>query len=65
MARVCIFYTIIYKFDYNQEFNLVISLLINKYTKISFYYAILPLSLAVCLRVKSSEEFLLNVKEIV
>lgn len=47
-----------------QEFYLVVLLLIDKNTQISFYCAILPIGLAGCLQIKSSRKLLLNIKEI-
>lgn len=62
-AGICILDIITHKFCYRWEPCLVMLLLIDKSTKISFYYDILPFSLALRLRMKYSSKFLLNFKE--
>ena len=58
-------YVIINKFFYRYEFCLIVLFIINKDFEISFYYAVLLLSLVISLKVKNSRRFLLNAQEIV
>ena len=51
-----VFYVIISKFRHEQELCPVVLFVINKSYKVSFHYAILPLSLAVGLRVEGGRE---------
>ena len=64
MANTCIFGIIISKLGYRQECNLIILLEIDKSLKISFYNTVLPLCLAICLRVKRGKEFPLNAEKV-
>ena len=64
MFDASIFGVVVYKFYFEKKPCPIILLKVDKSLKIGFYYTILPLSLAVCLQVKSAEEFLLDAKEI-
>lgn len=46
-----IFYIVIYKFYYRQEPNLIILLLIHKYSEIAFNNAFVLFSIAICLSI--------------
>ena len=59
-----IFRVIKSKFRYRQELCLVILFVINKSSKISFYYAVLPHSLAFGLRIESNKEPPFDAQEI-
>ena len=63
--RVYYFDIIISKFYYKKELYLFILSKINKSLKISFYCTIWLFSLAIYLKIKDSEKFLLNSKEII
>lgn len=63
MPGASAFYMIISKFSYWQDPSLVILLIINKNTKISFYNTVLSFDLAISLRIKSHKESLLNFQE--
>lgn len=65
MASIRIYYVIVHKFGHKQEPCPIILLQIDEYTKISLYYTVLSLSLAICLWIKCSEELLLNIKKVV
>ena len=65
MTNASIFCIIISKFSYKKESSLIILFVIDKNLEIDLYYTILPWSLAINLKVKSSEEFLLYLKKVV
>ena len=65
IPRTGMFCNIISKFHYAQEPHPVVLFVINKGSKVSFYGAVLPLSLAVRLRVEGSREPLFNAQEVV
>lgn len=60
----CILSIVLCKFHHEQEFYLIVLLLIDKYVKISFYYHIFLLSLAVCLRIKDNGKYLHNTAKV-
>ncbi len=64
MTGAGIFRIIISKFSHKKELNLIILFIIDKNLETGLYYMVLPLSLAINLGVKSSKEFLLNLKEV-
>lgn len=53
VANTHIFNVIVYKFHYMQIPGSIILLLVNESVEIGFYYTILPLNLAICLKMKS------------
>ena len=65
MANASILCIVISKLRYEKKLYSIILLEINKSLEVGFYYTILPLSLTIYLQIKSSKEFLLNVKEII
>lgn len=60
IASSCIFGSVIDKFNYRNKPSLIILLAIDKSFEIDFYYIVLPLSLAISLRIKSSKKLLLD-----
>lgn len=62
---ISIFIVVISKLGYWQEFYSVVLLKINKDLKIRFNCAFLLFCLTICLKLESSEKFLLNIKKIV
>ena len=64
MAGAAIFGIVASKFRYEKKPCPIILLKVDKGLEISFYYIILPLSLAVRLEVESGGESLLDAKEI-
>ena len=56
-----IFYIIISKFYYSYELCLVFLFMINKNSKLSFYYTVLLLGLAIDLRIKSDKKYIFNI----
>lgn len=60
VASGCIFDNIIDKFSHRNKPSLIILLAINKNFEIDFYYIVLPLSLAIDLRIKSNRKLLLD-----
>lgn len=64
ITSICTLSIIIHKFCYRQELCVIVLFSIDKGTKISFYYAILFLSLAIYLRIKYSKKLLLNTKKV-
>lgn len=64
MASICIFGIAVCKFCRRQEFCLVILLFVDKCLEIGFYCAVLPLILAIYLRLKGGREVLIDVEEI-
>lgn len=52
MASIYVFYIIIGKFNYKQEFNLVLFLIIDKHLEIDFYNTIQLYILAINLQIK-------------
>lgn len=60
-----IFGILVCKFSLEQDFCILVLLLINKNSKISFYYDILILSLAIYLRIKSKPKLLFYAKKII
>lgn len=64
IVEVCIFDIIISKLIYKQELNLIVLFFMEKSIKISLYYAILFLILAVHLQIENNRKFLLNIKKI-
>ena len=64
MAGISIFNIIIGKFRYKKKLCLVILFQIDKNSKVSFYYTILPFDLTVCLWVKGGKQFPFDPKEI-
>lgn len=65
MTNIFIFGIIINKLGYKQKSSSIILFLINKNTKISFCYTVLPLSLIVYLWIKYSKKLLFNIKKVV
>ena len=65
MVNTNIFGIIINKFYYKKKLYLIILFKVNKYLKISFYYTILSLDLAIYLWLKDDKRFLFNIKKIV
>ena len=65
MAGIGIFGVVIGELCHGKKLCPIILLEIDKNIEVSFYCTILPLHLAVRLRVEGGEEFLLNAKEIV
>lgn len=61
---ICIFFIIIYKFDYWKKFYSIILLKIDKILEICFYYTIFSLYLIINLLVKSYKESLFNLQKI-
>ena len=53
-AGTGIFGIIISKLCYRNKLYLIILFKVNKNSKLSFYYIVLPLNLAICLRIKSN-----------
>ena len=64
VAGACILGVVISKLSYWQEPCPIILLKIDKDSKISFHCAVLPLRLAVCLRVKGNGEPPLDAKKV-
>lgn len=64
IAGASIFRIIIGKSNHWKDLCLVVLLEIDKSTEVSFYYIVLPLSLAVSLRVKGCKTSLFNSKEV-
>lgn len=65
MFDACILGIIISKLNYCYKPSLFILLKVDKTSKISFYSAVLPLSLTISLRIESSGEVTLNAKNII
>lgn len=65
MTNTSLFYIIIRKFGYYKKFYLVILRIIDKSSKIDFYYIIFLLGLSVCLWVEGVGKFLLDTKKII
>lgn len=65
MAGTCVFRIIIPKLGYRQEFYLIILFIIDKNLKVSLHNAILPLYLAVFLKIKNNGELPFDAKEII
>ena len=55
---------VVSKFRHKKKLCLIILLKVDKSLEINFYYIVLPLSLAVHLRVEGDKKSLLNAKEI-
>lgn len=64
MASIHIFCIPICKFCYAQKFFSVILLPINKNPEIDIHDAILPLGLAVCLRIKDSRQLSFDIEKV-
>ena len=60
-----VFCVIINKFCHGSQPCLIVLFVINEGFKVSFYYAVLPLSLAVNLRIEDSREPPFNAQEVV
>lgn len=54
MTNASIFRIIIYKFDHQKLLSLIFLLIIDKNTKVSLYAVILPLNLAINMRIESN-----------
>ncbi len=63
-ANACIFCIAVSKFSYWKNLNPIILLVIDKSSEINYYCTLLPLSLAINLRIKSDKELLLNFQEV-
>lgn len=64
MAGAHIIYIIISKLSYQQESSLIVGLKINKNLEINFYYTVLPIYLAISLKIEDNWEPLLNNKKV-
>ncbi len=64
MAGAQILGVVVGKLSYQKEFSPMILFIINKGSEVSFYCTIIPLGLAINLRVESCRKPLLNHKEI-
>ena len=64
MVGASILGVVISKLRYKKKPCLIILLKVDKSLEVNFHHTILPLSLAVCLRLKSNEKSPLNAKEI-
>ncbi len=60
MANVYIFYSVVGEFSYWKKSSLIILLIIDKNSKISFYYTVLFFSLAINLKIIGGKKFLLD-----
>ena len=65
IASAGIFGIVVGKLHNEKKLCLIILLEVNKSSEIGFYHIILLFNLAVCLWVKSNEEFLFDVEEII
>ena len=65
ISSASVYCIIICKFGSKLKLSLVILFVIDKDFKISFFYIILPLSLAISPRLQSNERFQLNTKKII
>lgn len=65
MTGIDIFRIIVSKFSYRKELGQIIWFVINERSEISLHYTVFSLSLAINLRINSSEELLLNFQEMV
>ena len=63
MAGARIFGVVVSKLSYWQKPSPVILLTVNKRFEVCIHGAVLPLGLAVCLRIKSGGKLLLNVEK--
>ena len=63
-ADACIFGVVVGKVNYLEELSLIILLVINKNPKVGFHHTILSLSLAGNLRMKGSQELLLDFQKV-
>lgn len=64
VVNVGIFHNIMNKFCYLEISSLIIWLIIDKASKISIFYTILPIILTISLRVKNNKDLLFNFQEI-
>ena len=64
IAGTGVFGIVVGKLCHEKKPCLIILLVVDENSKVDFYCIILPLSLAVCLRMKSSEKSPLHVKKI-
>lgn len=64
VAGVRIFGVVVNKLSYWQKPSPVILLIINKRFEVCLHSAVLPLGLAVCLRMNGSRKLLLDVKKV-
>ncbi len=64
IAATYILYIIIGKLNYYKESSLIILLVVNKNPKVNFYLIVLPLYLAISLRMKDGEEPLFDLQEV-
>lgn len=63
VASIYNFSVVINNFSNSEEFNPIILFVIDENSKVSFYYTILPLSLAINLKIKSGKKSLLDFKK--
>lgn len=64
MASAGVLDIIIGKFEHKQKPSLIVLFEINKDLEIGFYSTILPINLAICLRVEGGREPLYDFKEV-
>lgn len=64
MSNIGIFNTIVTKFCYEKDLNLIILLLIYEYLKINFYYIVLLFGLTINFEIKSDKNRLIYEKKI-
>ncbi len=64
MTNAGIFHIIVSKFNYRKKLGLFVLFVIDKKLEIDLHHTVMPIGLAIHLRVKSSKEPLFDVKEI-
>ena len=65
IAGVQILGIVVGKLSYCKEPSLIILFIIDKNSEIDLYYTVLPVDLAISLKVKNSKKFLLNSKKVI